>query len=180
MANRSIYFADDDLWASARRLAGSVGISAVIADLVRQWVADKLKEEQAKPKETEMTETPLWVGGSVANDGDLGDHHVAFTGRMVADSADYSLAQIPRVRVFQTRAGKLLVHRDWTSTPINEGAMYTIFDSFEALEQDALALQMDWVDASESGDDPGVRTAPPQFMRDLARSLGKPVIVRID
>ena len=66
-----------------------------------------------------MTEVDLAVGGEAYEDehGVTDDHRLAFACCLVADSNGLSVAQIPRVRVYQTKAWKAIVYRSWKGTP---------------------------------------------------------------
>ena len=61
-----------------------------------------------------LCEIELWVGGEMyQNDhDDAGPLHVAFTGRLIAESKLISASQVhPEIRVYQTRTGKLVVYQ---------------------------------------------------------------------
>jgi hypothetical protein len=46
MGNKTIYVSDEKLWKEAKKLAGAKRLSAVIADALRKYVAEKRLEEE--------------------------------------------------------------------------------------------------------------------------------------
>ena len=127
-------------------------------------------------------EIELWVGGEMYQDDhdDGGPLHVAFTGRLIAESEGLALDAIPQVRVYQTRTGKLVVYRDWRGKPggDEEGATYRTFSDLKALVASPSALDTFWIDGSEN------QTERPdldrQLLRDAAAALKEKLVIRID
>src|SRR5204862_4702958 len=80
MATRTIYVRDEKLWNRARKLADVDGLSAVIHDLLTEWVRRKEAETDTK----QMAEVELAVGGEAYNaEHDDVAERTAFTGRLI-------------------------------------------------------------------------------------------------
>lgn len=168
---------DDGLWERAKALAGEQGLSGLIAKLLRDWV----QKEEAR--ESGADELELWVGGDMyqADHDDPGPLHIAFTGRLIADSEGLARDAIPAIRIYQTRTGKLVAYRDWRGKPGVEGmgATYLTFPDLQALAASPHAVDTYWVtgDAQLDGDRPDLRR---RLLRQAAEAMGEPLVIRID
>jgi len=177
MGNKTLYVKDEALWNRARELAGDEGLSGIVSDLLRDWVQRK-ETQRLAPGSEEMQEIRLWVGGTEHEDPqNLGSHYIALTGRLIADSEGYSLDQVPRVKVYETKARQLVVYRSWLDTVSakSQGATYTVYRDYEDLERNRWALDTAWIefDKEEFGDHTLV------LMRDIARALGRELVIRL-
>ena len=162
--------------------------------MTRAWLDAGYKSESVDPKNRKLIfrqqieatrEIELWVGGQqYQNDHqDGGPLHVAFKGRLLAESAGLALDAIPEIRVYQTRTGKLVVYRDWRGKHgggDDEGATYLTFPDLKALAACPQALDALWV---EGDDRDGLDRRPDleqQLLRQAADALGEPLVIRID
>ena len=159
--------------------------------MTRAWLDAGYKSESVDTKNRKLIfrqqieatrEIELWVGGKRFHD-DHEDYdgplHVAFSGRLLAESEGFSLDAIPEIRVYQTRTGKLVVYRDWRGKLDEEGATYLTFPDLKALVASPRALDTYWVDGSDGqdGDRPDLSQ---QLLRQVAEALGEPLVIRID
>ena len=166
---------DDDLWNRAKALAGEQGLSGVMTKILRDWV----QKEEARQSE-DSCEIELWVGGDMyQNDhGDDGPLHIAFTGRLIAESKDLGLEVHPEIRVYQTRTGKLVVYSDWrgqTEELATYGATYLEFPNLKALAAKPIVLNAHltpW-----KGESPDLEK---ELLRQAAKALGEKLVIRID
>lgn len=84
---------------------------------------------------------------------DSASHVVSFPGREVGDSACHSVGQIPRVQVFRTDRGGLIVYKSWQDTPTPQaGATREWFASFDHLDRSPLALDTMWIEGDAERD----------------------------
>ena len=167
---------DEKLWNRARKLANADGLSGVIHDLLTDWV----RRKEAEMDTQRMAEVELSVGGK-AHDAEHDDiaERIAFTGRLIADSANLSVAQLPRIRVYQTRPGKFVVYRSWEGTPSTSlGATYRTYADYESLAADRFALDTMWIEGSPERDRDADHSA--EFQQQVLKALGKPIVVRLD
>lgn len=177
MPNKTIYVRDGKLWAKARQLADNGGLSNVIHKLLVGWV----RQREAEMQSEHLAEIELWVGGEAhEKEQEVAEsQRLAFTGRLLADSEGFSVAQLPHLRVFRTKTGKLIVYRSWKGTPSeNLGATYRVYQDYEALTADPLALDTMWIEGDEELDRNADHT--PELRRELATALGREVVVRVD
>ena len=123
----------------------------------------------------EFMEVELWVGGDQHEQEHSGEpHHVGFKGRLIADSEGLSIAQKPRIRVYETKNRKLVVYRDW-----REGATYSLYPDIAALQNDGTALKTFWLD--DGGKDFTERPdLEEKLLRHVADSLREKFVLRID
>ena len=127
-----------------------------------------------------LCEIELWVGGEMyQNDhDDAGPLHVAFTGRLIAESKDLGLEVHPEIRVYQTRTGKLVVYSDWrgqTEELAAYGATYLEFPNLKALAAKPSVLNAHltpW-----EGESPDIEK---ELLRQAASALGEKLVIRID
>ena len=142
----------------------------------------KLVFRKVGPDESEgLCEIELWVGGDMyqKDHDDVGPLHVAFTGRLIAESDGLALDALPKIRVYQTRTGKLVVYRDWRGSVVDDaGATYLEFPDLKALVASPSALGTLWIDGSGNAD------ARPdldrQLLRHTAAGLREKLVIRID
>jgi hypothetical protein len=122
----------------------------------------------------ELIEVELWVGGDEHEQEHAGEpHHVGFIGRLIADSEGLSIAQKPRIRVYETKNRKLVVYRDW-----REGATYSLYPDIAALQNDGTALKTLWLD--DGGKDFTERPdIEEKLLRHVADSLREKFVLRI-
>ena len=128
-----------------------------------------------------LCEIELWVGGDRYQEDhdDAGPLHVAFTGRLIAESTDLALA-IPEIHIYRTRTGKLIVYRDWRGTPVGDeqGATYREFPDLKALVVNPIALDALWIEGSgKPVERPDLHR---QLLRHTAVSLREKLVIRID
>ena len=169
---------DDDLWNRAKALVGEQGLSGVIAKILRDWV----QKEEARRQSGEGGEIELWVGGGMyENDhGDDGPLHIAFTGRLIAESKDLGREVHPEICVYQTRTGKLVVYSDWrghgqTEELATYGATYLEFPNLKTLAAKPRVLNAHltpW-----EGESPDLEK---ELLRQAAHALGEKLVMRID
>lgn len=175
---KTIYVRDEDLWDRAKALAGEDGLSGAISHLLSEWVE---KQEAARRQNMgELSEVELWVGGKGHEDEHAREysHHVAFAGRQIAESDGLTVEQSPRIRVYQTKTGKLIVYRDWRDTAKELGATYRRYPDVAALKRDPMALRTQWSDDTKDFDE---RTdLEDRLLRQLADALGEKFVIRID
>jgi hypothetical protein len=175
MSTQTLYVRDEKLWAKAKRFAGDEGLSGVVHELLRTWIKRKEAEMDSFRRSGEMHEHELFVGPQAH---EL-EARVVFTGRLLVDSVGFSVGQVPRVQVFETKARQLLVHRTWNDTSgSDQGATYQVYGGYEQLMRDRSALNTMWLDGDPERD----RDADysDQFEQQLASALGKEMIIRID
>ncbi len=138
----------------------------------------KLVFRKVGPGES-LCEIELWVGGDRYQEDhdDAGPLHVAFTGRLIAESDDLAIA-IPAIRVYQTRTGKLVVYRDWRGGTLEDaGATYREFPDLKTLVASPSALDTLWIDGSGNGERPDLDR---QFLHHAAAALREKLVIRID
>ena len=127
-----------------------------------------------------LCEIELWVGGDRYQDDHdyAGPLHVAFTGRLIAESADLALA-IPEIHIYETRTGKLIVYHDWRGGAVeNAGATYREFPDWKALVANPIALDTHWIDGSGNlGERPDLDR---QLLHHTAAGLREKLVIRID
>lgn len=159
------------------QLVGQSGMSGVISGLLTRWVT---AQEKALASRQASTAMELWVGGPAnTRDHRPEQYWVTFTGRLVGDSEGYSVTQIPRVMVYQTENGRLIVYKTWRETQNPEhGATYEVFSDHEAFSRDPQALDTMWVTGNADEDTHADFTTALQ--RDIAQALATDLVVRID
>ena len=163
--------------------------------MTRAWLDAGYKSERVDTKNRRLVfrqqvkgtrEFELWVGGKPYRDdyGDVGPLHVAFNGRLLASNDRYrdgfDLPVEPEISVYQTRAGKLVVHRVWRDETGDEvGATYRRFPDLRALRANPDALALDkWTEEERDGVE---RRDPAQrLLGQVAAALGEPMVIRID
>ena len=182
MPTRTLYVRDEPLWTKAQKLAGEEGLSGVVHQLLTDWVRRKEAEMEVLRSSDQMHDVQLSVGGTAHETRDedgIGAHQIAFTGRLLADSEGFSVAQMPRVQVYQTKSRKLIVYRTWKGTPADEsGATYDVYPDYDALSSDPFALQTMWIEGDPDEDAKADYT--PELQRKIARALGEDVVIRIN
>ena len=164
--------------------------------MTRAWLDAGYKSERVDTKNCKLIfrqqvkgthEIELWVGGKRYRDdtGDDGPLRVAFKGRLLAGNDRYrdgfDLPVEPEISVYQTRTGKLVVHRDWREQRGDEeGATYLTFPDVKALRANPHALAVDAWTELDARD--GVELPDPAqwLLRQVAEALGEPLVIRID
>ena len=175
MATQTLYVRDEKLWADAKTLAGSEGLSGLIHDLLRTWVQKKEAEMESVRRSEQMREYDIVV---VPPAHDL-SARVVFTGRLLGDSQGFSVGQLPRIQVFETKGRKLVVYRSWKGTSANDqGATYQVYRDYEELAKDRKALDTMWIEGDVNLDRDADHSD--ELQQQVANALGKELIIRLD
>ncbi|PSR67961.1 EXLDI protein [Nocardia sp. MDA0666] len=108
MPNKTVYVSDDDLplFQRAQELVGG-NLSGAIVTALRRYI--ELEEGRLQGYD----EIVLRVGHN-------GARQVRFSGALLTESSDMSDARFERIRVFRTRKGKYVLHRqrsEWAEYP---------------------------------------------------------------
>jgi hypothetical protein len=180
MVHKTVYVRDEKQWNKAMSLVGKGGMSALVSDLLDSWIARKEREMTSLQKSVEMRDIELPVDDSHSDETEekIGPHKVVFTGRLLADSAGYSVAQAPRILVYQTQGGKILVYRTFQDSPnAEEGPTFRVYANYEELDRDGLALDTMWIEGDPIEDEGADYTE--ELQREVARALGQEIVIRV-
>jgi hypothetical protein len=174
MANKTIYVKDEDLqvFEEAERLGGD-SLSSIIAEALRRFVAVKRAELFG------MREHTLSVG-VLRSQGADDIRTIRFVGRLLAEATVYSGQTSDRrdrgtcYRVYQTRAGKILVWWEkwsrWEGE--NDTADYAVLDQLPGYD--------DEVYGRVHGDMLGPVELPGSLLQDAAEALGQELVEFIE
>lgn len=169
----TLYARDQHLWAVARRAAGSQGLSAFVEQILRQHLQEPTEQDANR-------HFVLTVG--IADDEEEEEEdelvqRIEFEGRLIADSSGFSVEQLPRIRVYRTVRGRLVVYRSWPAV-FGLPSTYTVHADLRSLESDRNDLRTVWI----TDDDPlGERSdCTQQLLRSLKRSLARQTALSID
>lgn len=169
MSAVTLYMRDQQLWTVARKAAGNQGLSSLVERALRQHL-----QEAESDRERRFT---LPVGAD--DDAEAGElaHRIEFEGRQVADSSGFSVEQLPRIRVYRTANGRLVVYRTWPSV-FGLSPTFTVYGDLRSLESDPHALATTWI----TEDDPlGERfDLAPALLRSLKKALAHRTALSID
>jgi hypothetical protein len=170
MSATTLYIRDELLWKRARKLAGNQGLSSLVERSLREYLD---RQEPAPGPGNRTIVLPL---AAEEGDGEMA-HSIEFEGRLLVDSEPLSLEQLPRIRVYRTVGGRLVVYRTWPPV-LGFAPTYSVYPDLEGLEADARALTAMWI----TDDDPrGEHTdLAPQFMKQLRRAVAPRRVIPID
>lgn len=170
MSATTVYIRDELLWKRARKLAGNQGLSSLVERALREYL------DQQEPAPGAGNRTIVLPVAAEDGDGEMA-HSIEFGGRLLVDSQPLSLEQLPRIRVYRTLAGRLVVYRTWPPV-FGFEPTYSVYRDLEGLEADARALTAMWI----TEDDPrGEHTdLAPQFTKQLRKALGRRPVIFID
>lgn len=165
MANRTIYVKDESLWEKAKHFAGDVGISGLIAQMLKEYV--ERKEREASVRAGEMTKVELRVGGPLHEDEP--SHRVAFIGRLLYDT---DVEADPRCMVFETQSKRLVLYKTNSHPYREDGATYEVFSTYEELAATPAARNNFWLIEGQGHPEQ-------EGIREIAAKLGKEPLVWI-
>lgn len=170
MSAVTLYARDQHLWTVARKAAGNQGLSSLVEQALRQHLQE--------PEHDGDRRFVLPVG--VADGGEEEDelaHRIEFHGRLVTDSSGFSVEQLPRIRVYRTAGGRLVVYRTWPSV-FGLPPTFTVYGDLASLESDPHALATTWI---AQGDPLGERSdLTPDLLHSLKRALARQTSLSID
>lgn len=171
MSAITLYARDQKLWTAAKRAAGNQGLSALVEQALRQHL-----QEPADHEGDRRFVLSVGVADGDAADGELG-HRIEFHGRLIADSAGFSVEQLPRIRVYRTARGRLVVYRTWPSV-FGLPPTFTVYEDFRSLESDRHALATTWL---TEHDPLGERSdLTDDVLRSLRKALARQTALSID
>jgi hypothetical protein len=170
MSTTSLYVRDEELWERARKHAGSQGLSSLVEQAVRQHL------DRQEPLTGTGVQTFVLPVATDDESGEMG-HSIEFQGQLVVDSEGFSLEQLPRVRVYRTVKGRLVVYRTWPPH-FQFASSYSLYSDIEKLESDPLALSTMWITDEDMLGEHADLT--PRLARALRKSLSREAIIVID
>jgi len=163
MSAITLYARDQGLWTAAKKAAGNQGLSALVEQALRQHLQEPTEHEADR-----RFVLPVGVADGDATEDELA-HRIEFHGRLIADSAGFSVEQLPRIRIYRTARGRLVVYRSWPSV-FGLPPTFTVYEDLPNLESDRHALATTWI----TEQDPlGERS---NLTDDLLRSLRKALV----
>jgi hypothetical protein len=170
MSAVTLYARDLHLWAVARKAAGNQGLSS----LVEQALRKHLQEPEHDCERRFVLPVCVADGGQ---ENDEMAHSIEFHGGLVTDSSGFSVEQLPRIRVYRTAAGRLVVYRTWPSV-FGLPPTFAVYGDFRSLESDPHALATTWI----TEQDPlGERSdLTPDLRHSLKRALARQTALSID
>lgn len=165
MANKTIYFRDDDLWSKAKALAGKDGLSSVIQKAIEQFV------QQAEREKEGIRRFSLAVVVLPEHDDTfVTTERIAFEGRTLwgTGGADLSGGGACDIACYRTRGGKLLFAMDESHYPHADGiTYYRVYDSLADLRNDPELNRLEAIDRG-------------RFLMKVSEALGEDWAVWID
>ena len=165
--NVTLYVRDRRLWKNARKTAGDQGLSSLVEQALRQHLGHL---EASADEGSRKFKLPIGNEGNMVNS-------IEFEGQLVADSSGFSLEQLPRIRIYRTVNGRLVVYRTWPQTFRVEPS-YSSYPDLEGLRKDPRALATTWITESDRyGDETNLT---PQLLGELQTALARPSVIRID
>lgn len=165
MPNKTIYVKNEQLWEKAKKFAGETGLSALIAETLREYV--ERKDREVALRAGEMTNVELRVGGPLHDDEPY--HRIGFIGRLLYDTdveADW------RCMVFETQSKRLLLYKTNAHPWRDDGATYEVFSTYEELAK-STAARSNFYLIEEQG------LPANEGIREIAAKLGKEPLVWI-
>lgn len=129
MPNKTIYIKDETLWQNAKKFAGKGGLSEVIADALRRFVADS--EAKAAGQET--------FRFVVQFRGDDDFARVAFRGRLL-ESKDLDSGSL-NASVYETQGGSFVLVLG-EEGPYNVSFHYAKYETLKEIAQDSELLEL--------------------------------------
>jgi hypothetical protein len=135
MSAITLSIGDQGLWNAARKAAGNQGLSSL--------VERALREHLQEPEDEAERRFVLPIGNNDGGDHDMGNS-IQFEGQLLTDSSGFSLEQLPRIRVYRTVKGRLVVYRTWPSV-FSVEPRYSAYEDLRSLESDGLALATTWI-----------------------------------
>ena len=132
----TLYTRDKQLWRSAREYGGPNGLSSLVERAIRQYL-----DHQEPPSGDALKKFVLPVTHAGGEDV---EQSIEFQGRLLIDSAGFSVEQLPRIRVYRTIAGRFVVYRTWPPH-FDLASSYSICPDLEGLEADPQALDTIWI-----------------------------------
>ena len=174
MPNKTIYVKDEDvqLFEEAEKLGGD-SLSGIITEALRRFVAVKRAEMFG------MREHALPVG-VLRSQGDDDIRQIRFVGRLLAEATVYSDQTRDRkdrgtdYRVYQTRAGKILVWwQRWSRWEReNDTADYAVLDQLPGYDDDIFGRA--------HGDMLGPVELPGSLLQEAAEALGEELVEYVE
>jgi hypothetical protein len=170
MSPISLYVRDQQLWDSARRAAGRQGLSALVERAVRRYL------QEPEPDEEEVRRYVLPVGTN-GSEGDEMSQSIEFRGRLLVDSAGFSVEQLPRLRVYQAERERLLVYRTWPEA-FGLQPSFSVYANLDQLRSDRLGLDATWITEDDSLGEHTDLT--PDFLESVQKALRRPRSMSVD
>ena len=136
--NVTLYVRDRRLWKNARKTAGDQGLSSLVEQALRQHLGHL---EASADEGSRKFKLPIGNEGNMVNS-------IEFEGQLVADSSGFSLEQLPRIRIYRTVNGRLVVYRTWPQTFRVEPS-YSSYPDLEGLRKDPRVLATTWITESD-------------------------------
>ena len=133
---QTLYVRDRALWKRARKAAGSQGLSSFVERAIRQY----LDRQEPMPNERAQK---FVLSVKPEGDGEEMTEHIEFQGQLMVDSKGFSLEQIPRIRIYRTEKGRLVLYRSYPFPGMSP--LYTVYSDFESLARDKPALDTMWI-----------------------------------
>jgi hypothetical protein len=166
----TLYARDRDLWSRARSAAGRQGLSSMVERALRRYLDEEAMEASAGGRRLVLP-----VGGNER--GDDMEQRIEFEGELLADSRGLSVEQLPRLRVFRTARGRLVVYRTWPAH-FACAPSHAVYPDFDALVRAGGALGTTWITA----DDPFGEESDlgPAFVGAIRDALRRRPAVRVD
>ena len=95
----------------------------------------------------------------------------------MTDSSGFSVEQLPRIRVYQTAGGRLVVYRTWPAV-FGSAPMFTVYGDLASLESDPQALATTWITEQDPLGERSDLTA--DLLRSVKRAIVRKTSVSID
>lgn len=104
-------------------------------------------------------------------------HSIEFQGQLITDSAGFSVEQLPRIRVYRTVNGRLVVYRTWPSV-FQLAPSYSVYSDLGGLESDSQSLATSWITEADPRGDQADLT--PDLLRSLRKALARRSAIAVD